>query len=128
MIRDYFASSLYREVVAKASRLYRELPLEAFYKSIKVKGRLDLLAVMEDGSLVLVEYKLDRSLVARGGYIDQLALYAWLVEQHAGRWPHEAYLYYLTSGTRERVDVGDLGERALALLEDGYIKLIGDTT
>ena len=128
MIRDYFASSLYREVVAKARRLYRELPLEAFYKSIKVKGRLDLLAVMEDGSLVLVEYKLDRSLVARGGYIDQLALYAWLVEQHAGRWPHEAYLYYLTSGTRERVDVGDLGERALALLEDGYIKLIGDTT
>lgn len=128
MIRDYFSSSLYRGVVAKARRLYRELPLEAFYRSVKVKGRPDLLAVMEDDSLALVEYKLRRSLVAIGGYIDQLALYAWLVEQHTGHWPHEVYLYYLDSGEGEKVDVGALRGKALALLEEGYIKLIEDTT
>jgi len=127
LVKTYFSSALYREVVSKALQVYRELPLEAYYKSMKVKGRPDLLAVMGDGSLVLVEYKLSSSMLYRGTYRDQLAIYSWLVEKYSGRWPREAFLYSITTGEEERVEGTSLRNRALVLLEEGYIKLSGGT-
>ncbi len=126
MIQTYFQSPLYKKVVSKGVRAYRELPLEAFYQGMRVKGRVDLLVVLPDGGMVLVDYKLSPSILYREAYRDQLALYAWLLERNTGSWPREAYLYSITTGTEEKVDTGSLRSRALALLKKGYIKVNGE--
>ena len=123
-VKAFFSSPLYTQILSRARRLYRELPLEAHYKGLRVKGRPDLLLVMEDGSLVLVEYKLRVSPLYRGSYRDQLVLYAWLVEGYTGAWPSKAFVYSISTGEVQEV-AGLSRERALALLEEGYINLIG---
>jgi ATP-dependent helicase/nuclease subunit A len=120
IINSYFSGKFYAQVVAPARKVYRELALEAEFDSLRVKGRLDLVAFMDDGRLVLVEYKLERSLWGRDRHLDQLALYSWLIERCIGKRPDSVYLYYIKSGHAE--EVGDrLEDRALALLEEGAI-------
>jgi ATP-dependent helicase/nuclease subunit A len=122
-IRAYFESDFYRDVVAPAKRVFRELSLEAPFGSLLLAGRPDILVITQEGKVVVGEYKLERNMLHGDRYLSQLALYSWLVEGYTGQWPDTVYLYYILSGEEERMGGGPLRDRALALLDQGIIKL-----
>ena len=122
-LRAYFDSGFYRDVVAPAKRVFRELSLEAPFGSLLVTGRPDILVITQEGEVVIGEYKLERNMLHGDRHLNQLALYSWLIEGYTGRWPDTVYLYYILSGEEERMDGGPLRDRALALLDRGIIKL-----
>ena len=121
-IKAYFESDFYRNVVASAKRVFRELSLEAPFGSLLLTGRPDILVITQEGKVVIGEYKLERNMLYRDRYLSQLALYSWLVEGYTGQWPDSVYLYYILSGEEEKIAGGALRDRALALLEQGTIK------
>ena len=122
-LRAYFDSDFYRDVVAPAKRVFRELSLEAPFDSLLVTGRPDILVITPDGKVVVGEYKLERNMLHGDRYLNQLALYSWLIDGYMGQWPDAVYLYYILSGEEERMEGGTLRGRALALLDHGIIKL-----
>ena len=129
-------SSLIRQV-AEAREIYREqtfnllIPLPALTRSPErrqalagqtmfVQGSIDLLLRMQDGRLLLFDYKTDRvtdaerenpellrrHMTSRHG--NQLACYAYAVQQLFGAPPDEVYIYSLPLGGTVRMDIAPL--------------------
>ncbi|MCR4419967.1 MAG: helicase-exonuclease AddAB subunit AddA [Clostridia bacterium] len=124
----FWSSSLGRELRARARRLAREVsfgaglparlvhpelpPETAAEEKVLVQGKIDLLAEVEDGFL-LVDFKTGREPEERerlATYVRQLFYYARAVEAVFGRKVREAYLVFLGEGKIVPVGVGETGE------------------
>ena len=116
-----FAQSEIGERLRRAVRVWRELPFsrmlpaKRFYPEVKseeervfTQGVIDLLFEEEDGSLVLVDYKTDRSPdpeKALRRYRIQVDLYSEAVQAILNHPVRERYLYLLQSGQLVKVPV-----------------------
>jgi ATP-dependent exoDNAse (exonuclease V) beta subunit len=98
LVEAFHSSELGRRA-ARASRIEREFDFVMAIENVVLRGQIDLW-FEEGGDLLLVDYKTDdikpREIAARAEfYAPQLRLYALALERIAGRFPSQAFLYFL---------------------------------
>jgi CRISPR/Cas system-associated exonuclease Cas4 (RecB family) len=89
-----FEASDWGRRAARAQRVEREFDFLFEIDDMILRGQIDLW-FEEAGELVLVDYKTDRDEVSAESYALQMRLYALGLEQHVGRIPDRAVLYYV---------------------------------
>lgn len=104
----FFNSGLYKKVISRAERVFRELSLEALHNGRVIQGRIDCLVEASDAELHLIEYKWDRNFMRRDRDLRQLALYCWILESSTSKAPSRVYLYYISNGETEEIPVSVL--------------------
>jgi ATP-dependent exoDNAse (exonuclease V) beta subunit len=116
-LKDWVTRALGSPLLARARRarrLWRELPFCVSLEGQPKEGSIDLL-FEEEGSYVLVDYKTEAVAAkdlpaAVESHRAQLAFYREAVRQLTGRYPREAFLYFVRLGTAQLVIFED--ERA----------------
>jgi ATP-dependent exoDNAse (exonuclease V) beta subunit len=108
-LAEVFRQSPLGRRVAKASRVEREFGFLMSVEDLVVRGQVDLW-FLEDGELVIVDYKTDAVNAAQAhqraaDYTLQLRLYAMAVERAAGRAVDRAWLHFLRPNTAVEVDL-----------------------
>jgi len=117
LVRRTLATDFFRQRVARARRLYREVPFVTSHEGALVEGRMDMVLIEDDGA-VLVDYKTDRvtpremTQHARR-YEPQLRAYAEALRTVLGRPVKEAVVFFVHDGAAISVPIGRARASAL---------------
>ena len=88
---------------AHPTRLEQEFDFMFAVEDVVLRGQIDLW-YEQDGELVLVDFKTDRSEDPES-YALQLRFYALALERYLGRLPDRAVLFYLRSGRAVKISL-----------------------